>query len=193
MTGLRISFPALVRLSAWVSLPVFKEAYAASERLKSYAQKSVQRYQKILEADPSNSPRTLFAKLYQAGEEGLSPQEIVAEAQAYIVAGSDTTALSLTYLVWAVCKDDAVRQRLVEEVARLPDGFSDEDLKTATYLNMVIRETLRLYAAAPSGLPRLVPASGCKIDGYWVPGGTTVCTQAYSMHRDPAIFPEPER
>lgn len=161
--------------------------------MRSYAEDSVQRYRTILEADPRSSTPTLFAKLYRAGEEGMSLQEIVAEAQAYIVAGSDTTALSMTYLVWAVCKDSGVKRRLVEEMTGLPDGYTDADLKAAPYLNMVIQETLRLYAPAPSALPRIVPRGGSEIDGYWMPGGTTVCTQAYSMHRDSKVFHHPGR
>ncbi|CAO2649664.1 Nn.00g070490.m01.CDS01 [Neocucurbitaria sp. VM-36] len=161
--------------------------------MKQYAQESVQRYERMLSVEPWNPVPTLFAKLYRAGEEGMSQQEIVAEAQAYIVAGSDTTAISLTYLVWAVCKDDKVKGKLVKEVAELPDGYTDQDLKASPYLNQVIYETLRVYAAAPSALPREVPHVGAEIDGHWMPGGTTVCTQAYSMHRDPAIFPDPNR
>ena len=159
----------------------------------AYAEESVQRYQRSLLADPHNSKPTLFAKLYRAGEEGLSPQEIVADAQAYIVAGSDTTAITLTYLIWAVCKDVDVKRKLVEEMRGLPGEYTHEDLKAAPYLNNVIHETLRLYAAVPSGLPREVSMGGSEIDGYWMPGGTTVCTQAYSLHRDPNVFPQPER
>ena len=182
-----------IRVAAYFSLPFLREPAAATDRLVSYARASVQRYQKTLEADPQNAPPTLFTKVYRAGEEGMSSREIVAEAQAYIIAGSDTTAITLTYLVWAVCKDNVVRRRLVEEVEELPDAYTDEDLKAAPYLNMVIRETLRLYSAAPSALPRLVPAGGVEIDGYWIPGRTTACTQGYSLHRDPKVFRQPER
>jgi cytochrome P450 len=75
----------------------------------------------------------------------------------------------------------------------LPDVYKDDDLKALPYLNQVIMETLRCYAAAPAGLLRDVPKTGCEIDGYWMPAGTEVMTQAYSMHRDREVYPEPER
>ncbi len=59
-------------------------------------------------------------------------------------------------------------------------------------MNKVIDETLRLYSAAPGSLPRIVPAGGAILGGYHIPGGTTVSTQAYTFHRNPKIFPNPE-
>ncbi|KAJ4373786.1 hypothetical protein N0V83_002525 [Neocucurbitaria cava] len=150
-----------------------------------------QRKDGILSAEPQNPKPTLFSKLYRAGEEGMSQQDIISEAQAYVVAGSDTAAISLTYPVWAVCRNNEVKRTLVNEVTRLPDGYTDNALKTAPYLNQVIYEALRVYAAAPSALLRETPLGGAEVDGYWMPGGTTVCIQAYSLHRDPNIFPGP--
>ncbi len=42
------------------------------------------------------------------------------------------------------------------------------------YLNACIEEALRVHPPVPLGLLRTVPDSGDFIDGYWVPGGTTV-------------------
>ena len=156
-----------------------------------YAEESLQRHKNIVEADPVNAKPTLFKNLYKAGEEGMSHKELAAEARAYIVAGSDTTAHSLTYMVWAVCKDPAIKQRLVEEVSKLPEQFTDEHLEPLPYLNNVIQETLRLYAAAPGALRRTVPQGGSEIDGYWLPGGLTITTQAWSLHRDGSVYPDP--
>lgn len=74
----------------------------------------------------------------------------------------------------------------------LPADFDDSMLKPLPYLNQVIDETLRLFAAAPSGLPRVVPPGGAELAGHWLPGGSTVTTQAYTLHRDPVVFPRPE-
>ncbi|KAF2712854.1 cytochrome protein [Pleomassaria siparia CBS 279.74] len=191
ISGLRIGFPTLMKIFSY--LPLFRESRNADLRLQRYAIQSIQRYKNIIAADPWNPTPTLFTKLFKAGEEGLSQEEIVNSAEVYIIAGSDTTAHTLTYLIWAVCRDREVKRRLVEEVAGLEEAYTNEDLKRLLYLGQVLDETLRLFCAAPSGLPRDVPDGGCDVDGYWMPGGTTVSTQAYSMHRDTAIFPEPEK
>ena len=147
----------------------------------------------MIEQDPHNAKPTLFTKLFKAQDEDrLDFDEIRDTAQVYIVAGSDTTAHTLTYLVWAVCRNVGIRDRLVREVQVLPSDFSDRELSQLSYHGHVIDEALRLYCAAPSGLPRTVPPEGARLAGYWIPGGIAVCSQAYSLHRDPEIFPQPD-
>ena len=192
LSALRVSFPWLHTLSNFLPLPVFYGAGETAQRITSYGEQSLARYKRLVDADPDNTPETLFRRLFKAGEEGLSDTEILSEARAYIVAGSDTTTNTLTYLLWSVCRNEDIRSKLAEELKALPEDFDDNILKPLPYLNQVIDETLRLYAAAPSGLPRVVPPGGAELAGHWLPGGSTVTTQAYSLHRDPAVFPRPE-
>jgi len=53
---------------------------------------------------------------------------------------------------------------------------------------------LRLYASAPSLLERVVPESlqgDFIIKGYAIAPGTIIGTQAWSVHRDAKVFPDP--
>ncbi|KAL0938185.1 cytochrome p450 [Colletotrichum truncatum] len=130
----------------------------------------------------------------EAGEKSdLTPEKVQAEAGNLIVAGSDTTSVTLTYLIWAVLKRPDLQARLEAELAEVGAGFDDASLEKLPLLNAVIDETLRLYGAAPGNLPRTVPPSGATIEGFFVPGGTVVETQAYTLHRHPDIFPNPLR
>ncbi|GLA00890.1 hypothetical protein AnigIFM60653_010277 [Aspergillus niger] len=189
----RVAFPFIFRLAEFLPLPILREANKSRNRFGDYADESVNRYKRLLAASPENVKPTLFTKLYNAGKEGLSDAEIRDDASDLIVAGSDTTANTLTYLTWAVCKAPVVRKALVAEVATLPELFSDKDVQSLSYLNQVIDEALRLYPAVPCALPRVVPPQGATFSGYWVPGGSTVTTQIWSLHRDPVAFPEPEK
>lgn len=156
--------------------------------METYCAESVQRYRSLAVEDPNRIP-TLLTKFF---ETSLSDAEVTDEAMNFIIAGSDTTATTLTYLVWAVCSDPSIKKTLVSELASLPDDFKDQDLRGLPYLNQVIEETLRLYAATPSGLPR-VSSENSILANHCIPAGTTVTTQAYSLHRDADIFPDPER
>lgn len=135
----------------------------------------------------------IFANIIREAEKGehLEDFDVQLEASALIVAGSDTTAITLTYLTWAVLSRPALRDELEQEVALLPEDFGDGDIEDLPLLNAVVEETLRLYGAAPGGLPRMVPPAGTTLGGYFFPPGTTVTTQSYTFHRVPRLFPNP--
>lgn len=71
--------------------------------------------------------------------------------------------------------------------------YSDHDLQDLPYLNQTIEEALRLHPAVPSALPRIVPQEGADFAGNYLPGGSTVSTQPYSLHRNPSVFKNPEK
>ncbi|KAF8768982.1 hypothetical protein HU200_007055 [Digitaria exilis] len=74
-----------------------------------------------------------------------------------------------------------------------PDGrlLDKNDLPHLPYLHCIINETLRLYPAAPLLLPHEA-SMDCKIHGYDIPAGSMVLVNAYAIHRDPAIWEDPE-
>lgn len=141
----------------------------------------------------SKGSQNIFANIMAESEKGeqLDEKDVVLEAMNLIVAGTDTTAVTLTYLIWAVLCRPALQQAIEQEVRSLPPNFKDSDVEALLLLNAVIEETLRLYGAAPGGLPRMVPRGGVELGGYWMPEGTTVTTQSYSLHRDPNNFHNP--
>ncbi|OAA41871.1 Cytochrome P450 [Beauveria brongniartii RCEF 3172] len=193
MGALRSAFPWMASLAFTLPVPVFKSVADASKRIRHYAQESLSRYYKLASSDAYDSHHTLFTKLRQSEQNGeISFEEICANAQGYILAGSDTTASTLTYLIWSVCRRPDIKEELVEQLKTLPPDFDDDSLRSMPILGNVIDETLRLYPAAPSGLPRETPPEGANIAGYRVDGGTVLCAQPYSMHRDPVVFPNPE-
>jgi cytochrome P450 len=158
---------------------------------------------KLVENSPNDAQkRTLFGSLIKKSQQsssgsivdmGLTEQDITAESQSYITAGTDTTAVTMTYLVYAVCKFPEVHEKLLRELQALPPDFTHRSLRDLPYLNCVIDEALRIYGAAQGGLPRVVPEKGATLLGKHLPGGVKVSTQSYSIHRDGSTFPDPER
>ncbi|KAL3492772.1 cytochrome P450 [Aspergillus germanicus] len=205
--GIRATFPFVMAVAGILPLSIFREVVESTDRIVSYAMQSVERYKAHLALNPdeASTKPTLFTKLYGASQEGsqkngeecLSDREIRNDAQSFIIAGSDTTANTLTYLVWSVLRDEDIRGKLVAELGEAVEGaqreLEDSELRELPYLNQVISEALRLYPAVPSALPRVVPEKGSTLAGYWLPGGATVTTQLYSLHRDAEIFEDPER
>lgn len=172
----RVTFPTLIASSAILPIPLFKQVQEAGCRMAQYAHQAIENYQSVIEKNSENPKEILFTKMFDGGPEGLKLEEIIPEAGGYIEAGSDTTAITLTYLVWAVCRKPFIRDKLVAEVSALPPYFTQDSVRDLPCLNQVIQEALRIRSAVPSALPRTTPPEGASLAGYRIPGGVTVST-----------------
>lgn len=193
------SLPIIRTIGNYFPVGIFKKIKIIEDRLWSYSYQSLQRHRLRLATNPEDTKPTLFVKLYKAHEKDahssdkMSDAKILGEARAYIVAGTDTTATSLTYLLWQLSRHPNVQAELSDEMNKLPDGYASKELREAKTLNRAIDESLRLYGAASSALPRQVPLGGFETCGHFIPAGCTVSTQAWTLHRDEKIFNHPER
>ncbi|KAF7959267.1 hypothetical protein EAE96_002781 [Botrytis aclada] len=188
---IRAEFPNLVRIGG-----LFKFSFleTPNERILGYGSVAVQNARSNIDSGASNIFQKVLAEGKTENGEGLlTDQDIQKQAAGFIIAGTDTTALSLTYLVYNILKNPGLQKQLEDEVDKLPENFESKDVEELELLNATIDEGLRLWAAAPGSLPRIVPKEGAQLDGYYVPGDIAISTQAYTIHRDPEIFPEPER
>jgi cytochrome P450 len=190
MSGIQTELPVLKYIK-YLPLPVIRKYFSADEYLLEYGTRAIANA-KGQKGHTRNVFSTILAEA-ENDDSALSPTDVNREAGNFIVAGSDTTAITLTYLIWAVLKQPAMQKALEDEVCVLKPEFLDTDLEALPLLNAVIEETLRLYGAAPASLLRTTPPEGATLGGYFVPGGTTVSTQAYTIHRDSSLFPDPDR
>lgn len=144
-------------------------------------------------AKASDDSNTIFAGVAAEAEKGekLDEEDVSTEAGVFTVAGTDTTAVTMTYLVWCVFSRPELREKIEGEVAGLTDDYTDVDLLELPWLNGIISETLRLYGPIASALPRVTPPEGVVLGGVQIPGGTLIGTQSYTIHRNPDLFPRP--
>ncbi|KAI2946036.1 hypothetical protein CBS147322_7314 [Aspergillus niger] len=125
----------------------------------------------------------------------LERGEIEAEAGLLLDAGSDTTAIALTNVMYYLIKNPQSLIKLREEVsgAVLENGVAPyAKVRNLPYLKACLEESLRLSPPVPRGLERKTPPEGMYILGERIPGNFTVSVPTYAVHRDPEIFPDPE-
>lgn len=122
----------------------------------------------------------------------LSTEELVEESMGYMFAGSGTTSTTLTYMLYALARPEnaEIQRKLRDEVNGLPDEVLA--LRNSQYVNAIIKETFRLYPTIMSTLPR-VAKEPVEVGSYRLPAGTIVGMQNYIHHRNPTVFPEPDR
>ncbi|KAH7153542.1 putative benzoate 4-monooxygenase cytochrome P450 [Dactylonectria macrodidyma] len=129
----------------------------------------------------------------------LDGLDMASELADHFLAGIDTTSDTAMFTIWALSlpENRKYQERLIAEVDSISAADCNEDGNPTvevsdklTYLDAVIKETLRLYAPLPASEPRSMPID-TTIDGYLIPAGTVVSMSPYTLHRNPEVFPEP--
>lgn len=128
----------------------------------------------------------------------IDDKYITCELTAHVTAGSDTSAITSSCTLYALSRNPQCMKRLQQELDEAIGPERTLDLSTCKalpYMEACMQEGLRLYSSAPSHLERKVPnnAKDLFIRGYHIPPGSVVATQAWSVHRDPEIYSDPER
>lgn len=112
------------------------------------------------------------------------------DSRLIIVAGSDTTATTLTHIFYYLASKPECQKKLREELQEIKSKtkmvertIPDQALKEAPYLDGVIHEALRLNPPVASGVFRQTPAEGVKIRDTFIPGNTVIQMPQYAMGR----------
>ncbi|XP_029950461.1 cytochrome P450 3A40-like [Salarias fasciatus] len=127
-------------------------------------------------------------------DKALSDHEILSQAMIFLFAGYETTSSTLTFLAYNLATNPDVMKKLQQEIdATFPNKgpIEYQALMDMDYLDAAINESLRLYPIA-ARLERVAKAS-VEINGLVIPKDMVVMVPTWPLHRDPEIWPEPER
>lgn len=141
----------------------------------------------------------LLMSHYDNGDK-LTDEEIMAETTTFLFAGHDTTSSALAWLLWVLAKHQDVQERLYQEIMSV---LGDREAPTIAeireklpYLDIVTKESLRLYATIPTTSRNL--DDDLVVNGLVIPKYTEVKIMHFAVHRsekywkDPLVF-RPER
>ncbi|KAJ7306251.1 benzoate para-hydroxylase [Mycena albidolilacea] len=140
----------------------------------------------------------ILGKLIAARESEVDTEmikELVAETVTLLSAGSDTTASSLTALIYFVKTHPQIHRKLTAELKQVID---QEDIPTHTqvkkleYLRVVINEGLRHYATMATGFPELCLRGGGTFFGQNLPAGTEISVPAFTIQHHDSIWGDPD-
>ncbi|KAK2755487.1 hypothetical protein FQN54_006424 [Arachnomyces sp. PD_36] len=132
--------------------------------------------------------------LEQRDPEQVSDLQLAAHSSDFVLAGSETTATTLSCIMYYLLRNPAVMARLQREIRSTFTSYEEiTALSTLPlkYLHAVVLEGLRIYPSLPFALPRVVPEGGDTVDGHFLPEGTIVSTNPLASSLDPANFEHP--
>ncbi|EOX91269.1 Cytochrome P450 [Theobroma cacao] len=110
-----------------------------------------------------------------------------------VLAGSDTTMITLTWALSLLLNNPRVLKRAQDELDMHvgKDRLLEEsDIRNLVYLHAIVKETLRLYP--PSPIIFRASMEDCTLStGYHIPAGTRLMVNAWKIQRDERVWPDP--
>ncbi|EFJ10981.1 hypothetical protein SELMODRAFT_183490 [Selaginella moellendorffii] len=136
----------------------------------------------------------ILLSLRDNGDEHLQNKNIISvmtvRRKNLVTAGTDTSAVTLEWAMAESIKNPTIAAKAREEIELVlgekwrTKMVEEPDLSQLTYLQAIVKETLRLHPAVPLLVPHQSTEAVSNVMGYHVPRGTTVLINAYTIARD---------
>ena len=175
-------------LNLQVDLPVtlYGKRMAALRKADAYVYSLIERRR-----DEGRDAGDILSMLLRAHEErgeDWTMQRVRDELVALISAGYETTTNSIAWTFYLLGRYPGVVEQLVRELEIVLGGRAprSEDLPRLTYLDCVVKESMRLYPSAWTQGRHTVESF--ELDGYRFPAGTMIMFSQWVLHRLPDVW-----
>ncbi|KAK3702409.1 hypothetical protein LTR37_014875 [Vermiconidia calcicola] len=131
--------------------------------------------------------------------EGMGEYGLTEDQGAYVVgtlfeAGAGTTAAAMMSWVLGMVHHPEEMKKLQQEIDQVVDGGrlpEFEDIPRLPRVRAVAKEILRWRPVSAGGIPHFSTQDHV-YDGMYIPAGTNIHPNQWAIHRDPALYPDPE-
>ncbi|KAJ8668192.1 hypothetical protein QAD02_009855 [Eretmocerus hayati] len=144
----------------------------------------------------------LMMQAIENGED-VCEDDIVGQAFFFILAGFDTSASNMCFIVHELAANPDIQDKLRDEIdgwlhANNQNELTYEGLSELRYLDMVVSESLRKYPTAPFTnrvcvREHVLPPPAPGYPKCHVEKGTVIMIPIMGLHLDPQYFPDPQR
>lgn len=178
----------------WPNMPRFGYQ-RAFEEMDAYLYRLIrERRERLAAGGPepdATGPTDLLTEL--ARVPGMSDDLIRDQILTMLIAGHDTSTALLAWALHLLGEHPAAMAQARAEVDATPNGDIPAAARAGQlpYLDMVIKEALRLYP--PIHVGNRFATEDTEIAGYELQAGTRVMASIYLTHRDPRYWDEPEQ
>ncbi|XP_063905559.1 cytochrome P450 4c3-like [Zophobas morio] len=119
------------------------------------------------------------------------------EVDTFMFEGHDTITTALSFMLMLLANNKDVQERIYSELVEIfGENFNENptynELQNLKYLERCIKESLRLYPSV-FFMARNLGEDLKTASGYLLPKGTQVVMYIYPMHRNPDLYPDPDK
>ncbi|KAL2855332.1 cytochrome P450 [Aspergillus pseudoustus] len=165
------------------------------DRFTKITEEEVDRYDQSV-ATAKDRRTDILAQLrekdHRLGE--IFHRDMIIHLSSNLLAGSDTTAISLQAVFYYIVKNPPVYEKIQSEIdeadrkKQLSEFVTFKECLGLPYLQATMKEAMRIHPGVGFPLERYVPPEGAEICGYTLPGGTNVSISAPVIHHDREIY-----
>lgn len=125
----------------------------------------------------------------------LSNSDIREEVDTIMFEAHDTVASVISFTLYSLSRNQNIQNKVFNEIRQvfgddLRSPLTFRQLRELKYVEMVIKESMRVYTPAPIIGRKLTEDT--ILSGVTVPKGTNIMIPIWSVHHDPMIYPDPE-
>ena len=171
---------------------LFVDASATMQARKDFFWKAHDMVSERLEKKTDRPDFFSFILANQSNEsKALTRDEMDVNAVTFMLAGSETTATTLSGTTFLLLRNRDAYAKLCHEIRSSfssADEITVERVNKLEYMIACLQEGLRYYPPVPTGLPRVVPQGGGTISGHYIPGGTSVYVSQHATNHSARNF-----
>ena len=161
---------------------------ARNGRMRDFASREI-KDRELLGSDHQDILANLL-EVQKQHPDAMNNANVLSMVTSNIAAGSDTTAISASSVIYHLLKNPECKRKLVKEIdlemteVRTTKPITFEQTTRMPYLQACLYEGLRLHPAVGMSLPRVTPLGGVEVDGRFIPEGVSsapyaLCPKAF--------------
>lgn len=166
-------------------------------RLNEYTKNMITIRRQIMSHNNDVKPQCLLDYMIDISDKNpeFTETDIINQACTFMAAGQDSVAAAVAFTVFLLAQHPDYQQKCCAELERIFGTDNRiptiQDLRKMFYVEMFIKESLRLYPTAPLFARQL--GEDVRLSSYTLPAGSNVFMSPYITHHLAHIYPEPEK
>lgn len=168
------------------------------KRLNDFTRQMIQRRRLIHKSSNNNNERKcLLDYMIEISDSNphFGEEDIVNEACTFMLAGQDSVGAAVAFTLFLLAQNPDCQERCHLELEQIFDSSnrapSMGDLREMRYMEMCIKEALRLYPSVPLIARKL--GEEVRLGNHTLPAGSNIFICPYATHRLAHIYPDPEK
>ncbi|KAN0000036.1 hypothetical protein ACTFIZ_008501 [Dictyostelium cf. discoideum] len=167
---------------------------------RDYVYKKFYEHLKTIDNEKEENYDLLHAFIKEIGvKDKESVKSVVSNSLDLLVAGTDTAAKGIEWIVLRIANNQDVQEIIYKELKsvvngcnRVEDRIYLTDRSSTPYLNATIKESMRITPITPYGIPRVV-GKDLIIKGHFFPKGSHVVINYRALNHNESVYKNPNQ